>query len=700
MSENRPSPQDAWIGALLSRVTVARGYKSALGGVLTRLCRAGGWSYAEAWIPTHDGKGLKMGPVVLRARGDDVCRFRQRGRELGFRPGQGLAGQVFATGMPRWIASLDGTENEIPRRQALAREAGFGAVAAFPLLLNDRPVATLLFFATGPREQDAALIHKTCAALVALGPVLEQKRIEMNVRAQARQHEVVAEIGLRALDRSADIPSLLSEAVSIAANTLGADAAALVEIQEGGRLRVRASAGWPAGATGLASTIAEPYIAHVLASPRPVAVTNFRKGVGFPVPSLLAAAGAASAVTAVVPGYARPLGLLCVLGREPRRFPEDATGFLKALAHVLGVAMERDRAERELEQERSRLEELVLERTAELEASHDKLRQAERLRTIATLASGITHDMNNVMLPALCRLDAMEATGLPATAAKEVEGVRGAFDQLRRLTRGLQLFATNPENGAFPASTRLHGWWREVGSLLSLALRRDVQLLGVFPEGLPPVAASPPQLTHAVLSLVHEVGETIEGPGALRLWAEAEGPRFVKVCLREGSGGSTRRAAEPLEKRLVSVRDVLSSAGGSLSVEDGNVTLLLPVAPAAAESAARPAARFLRRRAEIQVKDPRAAAFVSSLLASAGFEIAPRRDGSVLAVWEGSEDPAAVRRYLHENASRRVLLLGAPASSAPPPRVSVVSEPGNLEAVRRTLGTMVEELLEITDDSI
>jgi hypothetical protein len=30
--------------------------------------------------------------------------------------------------------------------------------------------------------------------------------------------------------------------------------------------------------------------------------------------------------------------------------------------------------------------------------------------------------------------------------------------------------------------------------------------------------------------------------------------------------------------------------------------------------------------------------------------------------------------------------------------VSVVSEPTNLEAVRRTLGTMVEELLEITDD--
>jgi hypothetical protein len=515
-------------------------------------------------------------------------------------------------------------------------------------------------------------------------------------RAPAPQPLVVASLGPPAHDQRAERPGLLEEAAALAAKTLGADASALLELQEGGRLRVRASAGWPLDAQD--STIAEPYFAHVLAAPRPVAVTSFRTEAGHPLPSLLAAASAASAATAVVPGRTRPLGLLCVIGRKPRRFAEDAIGFLKALAHVLGVAMERDRAERELELERARLEELVLERTAELEASHEKLRQAERLRAIATLASGITHDMNNVMLPALCRLDAIEAAGLPAPTAREVEGVRGAFDQLRRLTRGLQLFASNPGNGAsFPASTRLHAWWREVGPLLALALRRDVQLLGDFPESLPPVAASPPQLTHAALGLVHDVAETLDGPAAIRLSADAWNARFVSF--RVASPEPRRRALE-----LAAARAFAASVGGSLAVDSdaglSTVTLLLPVAPAAAESAARPPLPGLPRRAEIQLKDPRAAAFVTSLLASAGFEVAPRRDGSVLAVWDGSEDPAAVRRYLGENASRRVLLLGAPPSPAPARRVSVVNEPGNLEALRRTLGTMVEELLEITDDSI
>jgi hypothetical protein len=125
------------------------------------------------------------------------------------------------------------------------------------------------------------------------------------------------------------------------------------------------------------------------------------------------------------------------------------------------------------------------------------------------------------------------------------------------------------------------------------------------------------------------------------------------------------------------------------------VTLLLPVA---GNPAATPPARPLPRRAEVALKDTRAAAFVTSLLASAGFEVAG--DRSVLAVWDGSENQEAVRRYLAGHASRRVLLVGPPQGVAPGVRVSVVNETHNLEAVRRTLGGMVQDLLEITDDTI
>ena len=43
--------------------------------------------------------------------------------------------------------------------------------------------------------------------------------------------------------------------------------------------------------------------------------------------------------------------------------------------------------------------------------------------------------------------------------------------------------------------------------------------------------ASPPQLTHAILGLVHDVAETIEGPASIRLSAEAWSARFVSFRL-------------------------------------------------------------------------------------------------------------------------------------------------------------------------
>ena len=719
MSERRPDvdPAHSREGisrALVALATEARGYKSALGAVLKRLCRVGDWSYGEAWIPTHDGRGLKMGPVVLRARGDAIRALRRRGREIGFRVEQGLVGGVFATGMPRWIADLADTEAEFPHRHGLARAAGFAAAAAFPILLRGRSMATLLFFAREPRPQNASLVQKTAVALAALGPALEQKRVEMEVRAQARQHEVVANIGLRALDKSADIPSLLMEATALTAKTLGTSRAAVLELQaESGRLRVRASTGWP-DASEVASAVTDPYFAAALAEQ--VTVNNFRNDERFEAPPLYTGAGVVSAASAVIPGRRRPLGLLCAVSRRPQRFPQGAIDFLRALAHVLGVAMERDQEDRVRERHRARLEELVVERTADLEESHERLRQAERMRAMATLARGITHDMNNVMLPALCRLDSLDAAGLPPETATDLRGVREAFDQLRRLARGLQLFAVTPdEELSFPASTRLHAWWAEVGDLLGFVLPPKVKLTGNFPAELPPVSAAAPHLTQSILNLVINSSEAIRGPGLVRLWAEPETARYVRICVADSGEGMPPevrdRAVDPLfttKKRSLAtglglsiVRGFACSVGGSLSIESDEqlgttVTLLLPVAGPAELTPD----DILPRRAEVRLSDPRAEAFVTSLLTSSGFEIVQERgEGSALAVLDANGNGKEMLRYLEEDISRRLLVIGQPHRGVQGRRVSIVSEPKNLEAVRQALGTIVQDLLGITDDS-
>jgi signal transduction histidine kinase len=60
-----------------------------------------------------------------------------------------------------------------------------------------------------------------------------------------------------------------------------------------------------------------------------------------------------------------------------------------------GHVMERRRAEEELELYRDQLEELVEKRTRELVESRERLRHAERLAAVGTLAAGIAHEINN-----------------------------------------------------------------------------------------------------------------------------------------------------------------------------------------------------------------------------------------------------------------------------------------------------------------
>lgn len=91
----------------------------------------------------------------------------------------------------------------------------------------------------------------------------------------------------------------------------------------------------------------------------------------------------------------RVLGTLAIFSGQPEAPPPVDQQLMQTAARLAGMVMQRVRNEADLTSYREHLEELVAERTRELELSLDRLRHSERLAAVGTLAAGIAHEINN-----------------------------------------------------------------------------------------------------------------------------------------------------------------------------------------------------------------------------------------------------------------------------------------------------------------
>jgi PAS domain S-box-containing protein len=206
----------------------------------------------------------------------------------------------------------------------------------------------------------------------------------------------------------------------------------------------------------------------------------------------------------------------------------DASGKVIGVSKIARDITERKKAEVELVRYREHLEQLVLERTEELRASHDRLRQADRLASIGTLAAGLGHDMGNLLLPVRMRLDALEQLDLSPEGREDLAAINSACEYLNRLSQGLRLFALNPEQAGAGEFTRLSRWWEEVFPFLRSVLSSEVALIGSFPEEVADIAMAPHVFTQVVFNLLQNAGDALRG--------RADGKIIVSACAGDEAG--------------------------------------------------------------------------------------------------------------------------------------------------------------------
>ena len=388
------------------------------------------------------------------------------------------------------------------------------------------------------------------------------------------------------------------------------------------------------------------------------------------------------------------LGTFAMYYREARGPDQLDLEFIKSAAQLAGIAIERKQAE------------------TELKVSQARLRVADRLASIGTLTAGLGHDMNNVLFPIRCRLDALDWQRVPADLKDLLEATGDTVTYLQQLCAGLRLLSVDPrETEATREVTSLASWWSQVSPLITKVPDR-VRLESSFPDDLPPIQVAPHSLTQTILNLTVNAGEAMPNGGLIRIRADqSRDQSLVRIRVTDEGVGMTQRvrlrAFDPFfttKKRSLStglglslVHAIVTSAGGAVELESEpgrgtTVTLTFRIARGCG-TPAKALDRPGRCRATVSLGDQRIAAWVSSMLDSEGYEVHHVEDGepadSFLWVTEPTADNLrTARRFSRAQSGRQLVVLGPAGADWDCLGAVVVHDIRDLEAIRSAVRTV------------
>jgi signal transduction histidine kinase len=321
----------------------------------------------------------------------------------------------------------------------------------------------------------------------------QRRQAESALMLRAREQAAVAHLGELALT-GVDLTTLLEEGVRTVAETLQLPYVAVLERRsDGGSLLFRASTGWdditPGQSTlaaredtpaGLALRREEPVLVHDVDHDSRFAITPDRRTLGV-----------ASAIAVPIPAGMLTFGVLEACDRKPRLFTEDDVHFLQSIAHVLGAAIDRTRTE-------------------------VAFRQAQRLEAVGRLASGVSHDFNN-MLTAITSYAEMVRAGLPPDSAlkSDVEEILSAAGRAAALTR--QLLAFSRQQVLQPRIVLLNDSVSGMENMLRRLTGSTVELATRFDPELGLVKADPSQVEQVILNLCVNARDAMPHGGTLTI---------------------------------------------------------------------------------------------------------------------------------------------------------------------------------------
>jgi PAS domain S-box-containing protein len=259
------------------------------------------------------------------------------------------------------------------------------------------------------------------------------------------------------------------------------------------------------------------------------------------------------------------------------------------------------------------LEQRVAERTAELEAAHEQLRQSQKLEAMGQLTGGVAHDFNNLLTPIIGSLDLLQRRGLGDEREKRlIDGAMRSADRAKTLVQRLLAFARRQP--LQPAPVDMKALVEGMVDLVASTSGPQVKVIVDLPDDLPAAVADLNQLEMAILNLSVNARDAMPDGGVLTISAAAQkvavghaaklkAGDYVRLTVADTGAGmdeaTAARAIEPFFSTkgigkgtglgLSMVHGLASQLGGALAISSklglGTlVELWLPASEASAET--------------------------------------------------------------------------------------------------------------------
>ncbi|HVX65152.1 MAG TPA: PAS domain S-box protein, partial [Bryobacteraceae bacterium] len=228
----------------------------------------------------------------------------------------------------------------------------------------------------------------------------------------------------------------------------------------------------------------------------------------------------------------------------------------------------------------------------ERKQSEERLRQTQKLESIALLAGGVAHDFNN-LLTGVMGYASLLLEEVPPRAAETVRAIISGAERAAHLTR--QLLAYSGKGQFYVRDLDLSHTVRELLGLIQPSIPRSIYLRLDLQERLPEISVDPGQLQQVLMNLVTNardaIGESrrgtivistrqreIDTPLVDEVGQELPAGRYVCLEVRDDGAGmteeTTKKIFDPFFTTKFTGRGLgLSAVAGIMRTQKGGILI-------------------------------------------------------------------------------------------------------------------------------